>query len=97
VNASVAVGVFTTVTAGTTPVCDEKEVTVVVPSRFTSTVKAKPSVVSLVSAGIVPAASENMLNANVLPDVDTPSGELRAGPNRLTSNERVEPKVNPSK
>ena len=43
-------------------------------------VTAKPSVVSLVSAGTVPSASENMLNAKVLPDVETPSGELSAGP-----------------
>jgi len=78
-----------------TKVCVEKFVTVVEPSRFTVTMKAKPSVVSVVRAGIVPAASENMLQANVLPEVATPSGELSAGPYRLRSNERVEPKVNP--
>ena len=43
-------------------------------------VNAKPSVVSLVSVGTVPAVSENMLKANVLPDVETPSGALSAGP-----------------
>ena len=65
--------------SGTTPmvVCDAKLVTVVVPSRFTSTLKANPSVVR---AGIVPAAFENMLKANVLPDVEVPLGELSAGP-----------------
>ena len=63
-----------------TMVCDEELVTVVEPSRFTSTVNANPSVVSVVRAGIVPAASEKMLNANVLPEVETPSGELNAGP-----------------
>ena len=78
-------------------VCKEKLFTVVVPSRFTFTVNAKPSVVLVVNAGMVPAASENMLNPKVLPEVDTPSGELNAGPNKLKSNERVEPKVNASK
>src|SRR5271169_6534429 len=66
--------------AGTTAPSVEKFVTVVVPSRFTSTVKANPSIVSVVRAGIVPAASENILKANVLPEVDVPSGELNAGP-----------------
>jgi hypothetical protein len=61
-------------------VSTEELVAVVVPSRFTSTVNADPLVVSLVNAGIAPAASENMLNANVLPEVDVPSGELKAGP-----------------
>ncbi len=61
----------------------EKLVKVVVPSKFTSIVKAKPSVVSLVSTGIVPAWSENMLKAKALPEVDIPSGAFRAGPNRL--------------
>jgi hypothetical protein len=61
-------------------VCDEKLVTVAVPSRLTSIVVANPSVRSDVSAGTVPAASENMLNANVLPEVDIPSGEFTAGP-----------------
>ena len=69
-----------TLLSGVTFVCDEKLVTVVDPSRFTSTVNANPSVVSVVSAGIAPATSENMLNANVLPEVETPSGALRAGP-----------------
>ena len=55
-------------------------VEVVVPSRFTFTVAAKPSVVSVVRAGTVPAGSENMLKAKMLPDVDVPSGELSAGP-----------------
>ena len=68
-----------------------------VPSRFPSVVKAKPFARSLVSTGIVPAASENMLNANVLPEVETPSGELSAGPYRLTLKARAVPKVNPSK
>jgi hypothetical protein len=69
----------------------------VLPSRFTSNVKAKPLNVSLVSVGMVPAASENMLKAKVLPEVDVPSGELKADPNRLISKERVEPNVNPPK
>jgi len=47
-------------------------------------VKAKPSLIFIVRVGIVPAASENMLKANLLPEVDTPSGELNAGPSRLT-------------
>jgi hypothetical protein len=47
--------------------------------------------VLLVRAGIVPAASENMLKAKVLPEVETPSGELNAGPKRLTWNDSVEP------
>jgi hypothetical protein len=83
--------------AGTTVVCAEELATVVVPSRFTSTVKAKPLVISLVRTGIVPAASENMLNAKVLPEVDVPSGELSAGPKRLTWNDNFEPNVKPSK
>ena len=70
--------------AGVTVVCADEFVTVVDPSRFTSIVKAKPLTVSLVRTGMVPAASENMLKANVLPEVDFPSGELKAGPNRLT-------------
>jgi hypothetical protein len=61
-------------------VCADEFVMRVVPSRLTSAVNANPSVVSVVRAGIVPAASENMLKANALPDVDTPSGELNAGP-----------------
>lgn len=65
---------------GLTLVCVEKLFTVVVPSKFTLIVAANPSVVSVVNTGIVPAAFENMLNANVLPDVETPSGELKAGP-----------------
>jgi len=43
---------------GVTVVCADEFVTVVVPSRLTSTVNANPSAVSLVSTGIVPAASE---------------------------------------
>lgn len=78
-------------------VCAEKLVTVVVPSGFTLTTKANPSVVSLVRTGFVPAPSENMLKANVLSDVDTPSGELNAGPYILTSKRRLVPNVNPSK
>jgi hypothetical protein len=58
----------------------EKFVGVVDPSRFTLSVTAKPSVVSEVSTGTVPAASENILKANKLPDVETPSGEFIAGP-----------------
>src|SRR5271165_1447030 len=68
------------VVGGTTVVCSEKLVTVVVPSRFTSTVKANPSVVFAVRTGVVPVASENMLKANVLPEVDVPSGVLKTGP-----------------
>ena len=63
-----------------TVVSVEKLFTVVDPSRFTSIVSAKPSVVSLVSMGMVPAGSENRLKANVLPDVETPSGAESAGP-----------------
>ena len=80
-----------------TPLVGKKLVSVVVPSRFTFTVRAKPSVVLVVSTGIVPAVLENTLKAKVLPDVDTPSGELSAGPYRLTSKERVEPNVKPWK
>src|SRR5260370_37630678 len=76
---------------------DETLVTVVVPSRFTSTVKAHPCVASVVRAGMVPAGSENMLKANVLPEVEVPSGEVNAGPYRLTSKRRLVPNVNPSK
>src|ERR1035437_454062 len=85
------------VLTGATLVCAEKFVAVVVPSRLTPIVKANPSVVSLVRAGTVPAASANTLKANVLPEVDPPSGELNAGPNKLTVKERVEPYVNPWK
>jgi hypothetical protein len=53
-------------------------------------VKANPAAF-IVRAGIVPAASENMLKANVLPEDDTPSGELYAGPPRLASNDSAEP------
>jgi hypothetical protein len=77
-------------------VCREKFDTLVVPSRFSSTVKAQPAALD-VSVGMVPAASENMLNANVLPEVETPSGELSAGPKRLTWNVSVEANVNPWK
>lgn len=69
-----------TVVTALTSVSWEKLSSVVVPSRLTLTVNANPSVISLVSTGIVPAASENMLNAKVLPEVDMPLGELRAGP-----------------
>jgi len=61
-------------------VCGEKSVNVVVPSRLILTVTANPLIVSVVSAGMVPALSENILKAKLLPEVDTPSGELRAGP-----------------
>jgi hypothetical protein len=56
-----------------------------------------PSISSLVKAGVAPAGSENILNANELPDVDVPFGELSAGPYKLTSNFKTLPKVNPSK
>ena len=69
--------------------------TVVDPSRLMSTVAAKPSVRSVVKAGTVPAASENMLKAKVLPEVDTPSGEFTAGPYNLTSKYISRPYVNP--
>src|ERR1700730_15391225 len=72
-------------------VCDEKLVTVVVPSRFTSTMDANPLVTSVVRAGTVPAASENMLKANLLPDV--PPALLDV----LTSNESVVPYLKASK
>ena len=75
----------------------EKLVTVVVPSRFTFIVKANPSVGSLVSTGNVPAGSKNILKANVLPDVETPSGAFRAGPESVTSKEIVVPNVKLSK
>ena len=41
---------------------------------------AKPSSISVVRVGIVPAESENMLNAKTLPAVDIPSGDIRAEP-----------------
>ena len=66
-------------TAGTTLVSAEELVTDVVPSRFTSTVKAKPFARSLVRVGIVPVGSENMLHANALPESEMLPGELRAG------------------
>ena len=72
-------------------VCIDEFATVVVPSRLIFTVAANPSTKSVVRTGTVPAASENMLKANALPDVEVPSGELRAGPYSLTSNERSEP------
>jgi len=65
---------------GTTVVCADEFVTGVVPLRLTSAVKAHPLIASVVRTGIVPAASENMLKANVLPEVDVPSSELCAGP-----------------
>lgn len=74
-----------------------KSVAAVVPSRFTLTTKANPLAESFVNTGVVPAASENMLNANVLPEVDVPSGEFRALPYRLTSKDSFESNVNPSK
>ncbi len=46
----------------------EEFVTAVVPSRFTSTVKANPSVVSVVRAGIVPAASADQTKAKQASD-----------------------------
>jgi hypothetical protein len=58
--------------------------TVVEPSKFTLTMNPKPFVISEVNAGMVPAASENMLNAKELPEVDTPSGEVNAAPERIT-------------
>ncbi|SRR5579885_2962983 len=67
----------------------EKLVTLAVPSRFVLIVAANPSVKSVVSVGTVPAASENMLNAKVLPDVDVPSGELIAGRGRRAACERA--------
>ena len=73
-------GSGTVLVACATVVCAEEFVTEVVPSRLTPTVNANPLVASLVSVGIVPAASENILNANVLLEVETPSGELRARP-----------------
>jgi len=80
-----------------TLVCGEKLVPVVVPSRFTSILNANPFVRSVVKAGTVPATLENMLNAKVLPEVEALSGEFKAGPYRLTLNERFEPNVNASK
>ena len=68
-NSSRLDGSRTTVDESTV-VCVDGSVTVVVPSRFTSTVAAKPSTVSVVRAGIVPAGSENILKAKTLPDVD---------------------------
>ena len=56
--------------AGSTVICAERFVTVIVPLRFTSIVKANPSVELDVRVGIVPAVSENMLKENVLPEVD---------------------------
>src|SRR5262249_27230132 len=67
-----------------------------VPLRRTSIRSASP-VGSLVSAAIVPAGSENMLKPNELPDVAVPFGEVNAGPNRLMSNDSIDPNVKPSK
>ena len=61
-------------------VWEEKFVGVVELSRFTASVIAKPSVVSEVRTGTVPAGLENMLKAKALPDVEAPSGEFTAGP-----------------
>ena len=72
-------------------VCADELVTVVDPSKLTSPVNAKPLVVSVVNTGVMPAVSENRLKANVLPEVDTPSGALNAGPYKLTWNDSVEP------
>ncbi len=88
-------GSGTVLVTGSTLVWAENLFTVVVPLRFTSTRTAKPSVRLVVSVGMVPAASENMLNANVLPDVELPLGEFNAGPNKLTLNDRLEPNLNP--
>src|SRR5260370_6884352 len=68
--------------SGSTLVWREELVTKVVPLRLTSVVNANP-LGSLVNFGTVPAASENMLKANVLPDVDVPSAELKPVPQRL--------------
>ena len=67
------------------------------PSRFTLIASAMPSTRSLVKAGVAPSGSEYMLKANKLPDFDVPSGELSAGPYKLTSNFKTVPNVNPSK
>ena len=53
--------------------------------------------VSLVSVGIVPLLSENMLNGKELPDEDVPFGDVSAGPDKLTSKVSVLPYVNPAK
>ena len=94
-NDSVGIGVVVVVVV-VALVCEEKSVGVVVPSRFTSTRSANP-LGSPVSAGTLPAASENMLKAKLVPEVDTPSGELNAGPNRAILKERVEPNLKPRK
>lgn len=70
-------------------------VTVVLPSRFRLIVKAKPFVASVDKICCVPAASEKRLNANVLPDVEVPLGELTAGPDRTTVKDNVDPNVIP--
>ena len=90
-------GSGTALAAASTLVSDEKLVRLVEPSRFTRTVNAMPSTRSLVRAGLVAPGSENMLKPNELPDDEVPSGELRAGPYKLTSNFRTVPNVNPSK
>src|SRR5580658_3598898 len=64
----------------------DTSVLVVVPSVLRLSMKANPFG-SLVSTGMVPAGSENMLNANALPDVPP------ATPDMLTSNESVLPYV----
>jgi len=92
-----ALGSGTAALAEAILVSAEELLTVDVPSRFRSTVKANPSVASAVRAGIVPSESENMLKANVLPDVEVPSGESTAGPYWLTSKERLPPNVKLSK
>jgi hypothetical protein len=66
---------------------------VVVPLRLIFTVAANPFG-SLVRAGTVPVASENMLNANVPPGVDAPLGNATAGPSRNTPNDSDVPNLN---
>ena len=81
---------------GCTLVAVEKDVAAVVPSRLTARRTAKPLGL-LVSTGIVPATFENILKENALPEVAVPLGKLSAGPNRLTSNVSIDPKVKSSK
>ena len=87
-------GSGTTLT-GVTVVAIEKFVTEISPSKLIFARAANPSVRSVVSVGMVPAASENMLKANVLPELDVPSGVFTAGPKNLISNTRLEPNVKP--
>jgi hypothetical protein len=46
--------------------------------------KAKPWTRLVVNTGFVPAAFENMLNANVLPELAVPSGAVTAVPPSVT-------------